>query len=335
MSPLYPTRQLGRNVPMVSAIGVGTMGLGGAFYGSADEDSVLGMLSHVADSGITFWDTADVYGASEAIIGKWFKTTGRRGEIFLSTKFGAKDPTENAENIWRPTKQLQASLALLDPNPDDAGEVKPHKIHIDLYFQHRVDPDVPIERKNIPLRPFTETGEIGYLGLSDCGIDVLRPKPFLAREIGVGIILYSPLGRDFEATDVCLFMPRFDEANFAANLKLVRNFESLAVKYSATSTQIALSWILAAYPDFVPIPGMQDAVRIQENAMAAQIALFQDDLRAIGQAVRNEYARGTRLPTGFTSSACSAKVEPIFLDPSSMSRIGLYFVFWPLESPLE
>ncbi|KAJ7455722.1 NADP-dependent oxidoreductase domain-containing protein [Mycena latifolia] len=124
MSTPYPTRQLGRNGSAVSAIGLGAMGLGGAFYGTADESSVLQMLTRAADSGVAFWDTADVYSASEATIGKWFRHTGRRAEIFLSTKFGAKDLTENAEDIWRPNSQpsyikwrLESSLALLDPNP--------------------------------------------------------------------------------------------------------------------------------------------------------------------------------------------------------------------------
>ncbi|KAJ6531385.1 NADP-dependent oxidoreductase domain-containing protein [Mycena vulgaris] len=348
----FPTRQLGRGGPRVSAMGLGAMGLGGAFYGGADEGGVLEMLTRAADSGVTFWDTADVYGASEATIGKWFRSTGRRGEIFLSTKFGAKDLTDNAENIWRPNsqpsyikKRLESSPALLDSNPEETDKAKAVQSHIDLYFQHRIDPDTPIELVMETLRPFIESGQVKYLGLSDCGIDVLRRakavptvgekvvavqvefSPFeleietsgfvaQARDLGVTIIPYSPLGRgmisgqyksraDFEPTDVRLFMPRFSEENFAANLKLVHEFEAVAKKYNATSTQVALAWILTAYPDFIPIPGTRNAARVEENAKAVSIELSADDLKAIETAVRNADIQGERLPAGFVTPSTS------------------------------
>ncbi|KAJ7095553.1 NADP-dependent oxidoreductase domain-containing protein [Mycena epipterygia] len=338
MSEPYPTRQLG----------LGAMGLGGAFYGSADEESVLQMLTRAADSGITFWDTSDVYGASEATIGKWFRATGRRDEIFLSTKFGAKDLTENAENIWRPNsqpsyikKRLESSLALLSPNAEGTDAAKGAKNRIDIYFQHRVDPDTPIELVMETLRPYVERGEVGYLGLSDCGIDVLRRakavpgvgekvvavqvefSPFdlevetsgfvaQAREIGVTIIPYSPLGRgeyksraDFETGDVRLFMPRFSEENFSGNIKLVTAFEAVAAKYNATPTQLTLAWILTAYPDFVPIPGTRNAARVEENAKAAKIQLSKEDVQRIETAIRNADVQGGSLPAGFTTSTTS------------------------------
>ncbi|KAJ7509056.1 NADP-dependent oxidoreductase domain-containing protein [Mycena galericulata] len=348
----YPTRKLGRNGPTVSAIGLGAMGLGGAYYGSSDEGSVLEMLTRAADSGITFWDTADIYGASEATIGKWFRTTGRRGEIFLSTKFGGKDLTENAENIWRPNsqpsyikKRLETSLALLDPNSEGTESSQRVKSHIDLYFQHRVDPDTPIELVMETLRPYIESGDVGYLGLSDCGIDVLRRakavpgvgeklvavqvefSPFelevetsgfvaQARELGVTIIPYSPLGRgmisgqyrsrgDFEPADIRLFMPRFSEENFGANLKLVDAFQEIATKYNATSTQIALAWILTAYPDFVPIPGTRNAARVEGNAKSAKLQLSKEDVECIHAAVHKADVQGARLPAGFTSATVS------------------------------
>ncbi|KAJ7447295.1 NADP-dependent oxidoreductase domain-containing protein [Mycena galericulata] len=353
----YPTRQLGRNGPTVSALGLGAMGLGGAFYGAADEAGVLEMLTRAADSGITFWDTADVYGLSETTIGKWFRQTGRREEIFLSSKFGAKDLTEGAENIWRPNsqpsyikKRLETSLALLDPNPEGTSDAaKRVKSHINLYFQHRVDPDTPIELVMETLRPFVESGQIGYLGLSDCGIEVLRRakkvpgvgdklvavqvefSPFelevessgfvaQARELGVSIIPYSPLGRgmisgryksraDFEPADVRLFMPRFAEENFSANLKLVGEFEAVAAKYDATSAQIALAWILTTYPDFVAIPGTRNAARVEENAKAATLKLSEEDLKRIDTAVHNADVKGGRLPAGFVSATSTISVD--------------------------
>ncbi|KAJ6507103.1 NADP-dependent oxidoreductase domain-containing protein [Mycena vulgaris] len=302
---------------------------------------MLRILTRTADSGVTFGDTADVYGASEATIGKWFRSTGRRGEIFLSTKFGAKDLTENAENIWRPNsqpsyikKKLESSLTLLNPNPEGADKAKAVQSHINLYFQHRADPDTPIELVMETLRPFIESGQVGYVGLSDCGIDVLRRakavptvgekvvavqvefSPFeletetsgfvaQARDLGVTIISHSPLGRayryrryksraDFEPTD-----------NFAANLKLVHEFEAVAKKYKATSTQVALAWILTAYPDFIPIPGTRNAARVKENAKAVSIELSTDDLKAIETAVRNADIHGERLPAGFVTPSTS------------------------------
>ncbi|KAJ7191715.1 NADP-dependent oxidoreductase domain-containing protein, partial [Mycena pura] len=352
----YPTRQLGRNGPTVSAIGLGAMGLGGAFYGAADEGRVLEMLSRAADKGVTFWDTSDVYGDSEATIGKWFRSTGRRAEIFLSTKFGGKDLTENAENIWRPNsqpsyikKQLETSLALMNANPEGTDETKRVKGHIDLYFQHRVDPDTPIELVMETLRPFVENGQVRYLGLSDCGIEVLRRakavpgvgekvvavqvefSPFelevetsgfvtQARELGVAIIPYSPLGRgmitgqyksraNFEPADIRLFMPRFSEENFPANLKLVHEFEAVAAKYNATPAQIALAWILIGYPDFVPIPGTRNAARVEENSKAAGLKLSEEDMKRINTAVHNADVKGGRLPAGFAASTTSIRMD--------------------------
>ncbi|KAJ7901512.1 NADP-dependent oxidoreductase domain-containing protein [Mycena leptocephala] len=361
----FPTRQLGRGGPKVGALGLRAMGLGGEFYGGADEKGVLEMLSRAADSGINFWDTADVYGASEATIGQWFRSTGRRGEIFLSTKFGGKDLTENGEDIWRPNsqpsyieKQLQKSLALLDPNPDGTDEAGRVKSSINLYFQHRVNPDTPIEVVMETLRPFIENGQVEYLGLSDCGIDELRRakavplvgekvvavqvefSPFDlesetsefvsgARELGLTIIPYSTWTQfagsiiwpatkaycshryksraDFEPSDVRLFMPRFDEANFAANLNLVHEFEAFAKKYNATSTQVALAWILGSYPDFIPIPGTRSAVRVEENARALDLKLSAEDLK--GLAVRTADVKGGKLPPGFVTHTSSVSMS--------------------------
>ncbi|KAJ6544989.1 NADP-dependent oxidoreductase domain-containing protein [Mycena vulgaris] len=349
MSSTYPTRQLGRNGPTVSAIGLGAMGLGGHYYGGADEDSVMQMLTSAANTGVTFWDTADAYGDSEGTIGKWFKATGRRSEIFLSTKFGGKNLSENVENPFKPNsrpsyikKRIACSLSFLDPNPEGTEEAKRTKSYIDLYFQHRVDPETPIEVVLETLRPFIEAGDIKYLGLSDCGIEMLRRakavpgvgkkviavqvefSPFeleietsgfvaQARELGVAIIPYSPLGRgmisgryqsraDFEKEDIRLFMPRFDEANFAANLKLVDKFKVVAKKYDATPAQMALAWILTAYPDFVPIPGTRSAARLRENAKAAMIKLSDEDLKGIEETVRTADVKGAKIPSAFVSA---------------------------------
>ncbi|KAJ7472729.1 NADP-dependent oxidoreductase domain-containing protein [Mycena latifolia] len=160
MSTVYPTRQLGRNGPTVSAMGLGAMGklqksrvpssshlhptgLGGLFYGGADENSVLEMLTRAANCGVTFWDTADAYGDSEETIGKWFKKTGRRSEFFYQPSL--EERTSRKIQPSHVKKRIASSLSLLDPNPHGAEKASRSKSYIDLYFQHRVDPDTPIE----------------------------------------------------------------------------------------------------------------------------------------------------------------------------------------------
>jgi aryl-alcohol dehydrogenase-like predicted oxidoreductase len=213
----YPTRQLGRNGPFVSAIGFGAMGVG-AFYGESDENNTQATLTRAADRGVTFWDTSDYYGTSETSIGSWFSKTGRRSEIFLATKFGGRDERpggDKSKPLSKPSyilHQLQASLKALQTD------------YIDLYYQHRVDHDVPIEVVMETLRPAVENGTIKYLGLSECSLDTLRRakavpgigekviaaqmefSPFelylektgfaaAAKELGVAIVAYSPLCR--------------------------------------------------------------------------------------------------------------------------------------------
>ncbi|KAJ7938319.1 NADP-dependent oxidoreductase domain-containing protein [Mycena leptocephala] len=335
MSKSFPTRKLGLNGPSVSAIGLGAAGISGVLYGKANKLETFEMLSYAANRGLTFWDTADYYGASEGIIGDWFAATGRRSEIFLASKFGAADLREG------PTKgkvcsepsyvkqALQRSLKMLQTD------------HIDLYYQHRVDPAVPIEVVLEALRPFVEGGQIKWLGLSECSAATLRRakavpgigekivavqlefSPFelaietsgfldAANELGVAVVAYSPLGRglitgryrspdDFEAGDVRRRLPRFSSENFPRNLALVAHFEALGAKYSASPSQIALAWILAQHPSFVPIPGTRAVARLEENAHSAEITLSPEDVAAIRTLVEEADVHGARhmtLPQG-------------------------------------
>ncbi|KAF8064099.1 NADP-dependent oxidoreductase domain-containing protein [Lyophyllum atratum] len=332
MSPKYiPTRKLGKNGPEVSAIGLGAMGMG-AFYGKSDDEESLQTLTCAADRGMTFWDTADIYGTSEVLLGKWFAQTGRRSEIFLATKFGARDLSEGGDDLKPNSKpayirsQFQKSLEKLQTD------------YVDLYYQHRVDPKVPIEIVLEALRPFVESGQIKWIGLSEPSIATLRRakavqgvgekvvaaqmefSPFelyvektgfadAINEFGIGIVAYSPLARglvtgrfsspaDFEESDFRRIDPRFSEENFPKNLKVVEQLQTMCEKYNATSAQIALAWILAEHPNFIPIPGIRNVARLEENARGAEIELSVEDVKAIRAVVESAQVAGERYPVG-------------------------------------
>jgi len=308
------------------------MGIG-AYYGTTNEDEAMATLTRAADLGVTFWDTADVYGGSESTIGKWFTATGRRSEVFLATKSGAADftpgltthrfnskPSHMRSRIENSLKELQTD-------------------YIDLYYQHRVDHDVPIEIVLETLRPYVEKGTICYVGLSEASIDVLKRarnvpgigekviavqmefSPFelaieetgllkTARELGVSVVAYSPLGRgmmsgkyksraDFEPTDLRQHIPRFSDENFPHNLTLVTKFQAVAEKYNATSSQITLAWILTRHLDMIPIPGSRTIARLEENSSSAHIEPKPEDTKVLDDAVAAAEVRGARKPHMF------------------------------------
>ncbi|KLO06560.1 Aldo/keto reductase [Schizopora paradoxa] len=310
-----PTRQLGTNGPHVSAIGLGTMGIG-AFYGSTDHNAANEALTYAADHGVTFWDCADVYGDTEEVLGRWFTSTGRRSEIFLATKFGAWDPEAKfAPPYTSVSKPSYVKYAVERSLKNLQTE------YIDLYYQHRVDPNVPIEVVLEALRPYVESGKIKWLGLSECAPETLRRaknvkglgekiiavqdefSPFslhverdgfvdVCKELGVSIVAYSPLGRgmvsgryrsraDFGEGDFRLTLPRFSEENFPKNLTLVDGIKAIAEKYKATTSQVTLAWILAEHPTFVPIPGSRSKERVEENAKGALLKLAAEDVKEI------------------------------------------------------
>ncbi|KAG6902935.1 hypothetical protein C0995_009327 [Termitomyces sp. Mi166 len=322
-----PTRQLGKDGPMVSAIGLGAMGMG-AFYGKSDEMECFKTLTYAANRGVTFWDTADMYGDSEKVLGKWFAQTGRRSEIFLATKFGAVDldsgdwskPNSKPAYIRR---RLENSLVDLQTN------------YIDLYYQHRVDPEVPIEVVLETLRPFLEAGTIKWIGLSEVSVATLKRakavkgigekvivaqmeySPFelyieknglvdAIKEAGMAVVAYSPLARglvtgrfrspkDFEEGDIRLTRPKFSAENFPKNLKVVDELQKIASKRGVTSSQITLAWILAEHPNFVPIPGSRNVNRLEENAHSAEITLSKEDVDAIRAVVESAEIVGGRV----------------------------------------
>ncbi|TRM64232.1 NADP-dependent oxidoreductase domain-containing protein [Schizophyllum amplum] len=324
----YPQRRLGANGPMVSAIGYGAMGLG-AFYGTSNETEAFNTLTYCADRGLTFWDTAEIYGSSEATIGKWFATTGRRADIFLATKWsGTLTYCDSRPSTLQ--RQIEQAFAHLQTN------------YIDLFYQHRVDPQVPIEVVMETFRPYIESGRIKYIGLSECSKDVLKRakavngmgdkvvcaqmeySPFeteiekdgfidYARSLGVSVVAYSPLGRgmisgkyrsvdDFPEGDIRRLLPRFSAENFPKNLELMEKFREVARMHGATPAQIALAWILAEHPDMIPIPGSRGIERTEENARGAEITLNGDERTALRDAVDNAAVAGGRMPAEWVST---------------------------------
>lgn len=272
----YPQRKLGDTT--VSAQGLGCMGMSMAYtsYGGYDDEESAKCLTRAADLGITFWDTSDVYGphTNEKLIGKWFKDTGRRSEIFLATKFANYFQDGQLLQRGDPEYVKQSCAASLERLGTD---------YIDLYYQHRVDTKVPIEETVKAMVELKNEGKIRYLGLSECSAQTLRRahavhpiaaaqmeySPFAleieseqteflktARELGVKIVAYSPLGRgflthtiksrdDIEANDSRASHPRFSKEHFPENLKLVETLSAIAKQKGSTPGQLVLAWVLA------------------------------------------------------------------------------------------
>jgi len=320
------TRTLGRNGPTVSALGLGCMGLS-AFYGNHVDDAAAMALIHQAlDWGVTLLDTADMYGphTNEELLARALK--GRREQAFIATKFGIvlnpSDPMARGVN-GRPEyvqTACEASLKRLDIEC------------IDLYYQHRVDPTVPIEDTVGAMARLVEQGKVRYLGLSEAAPDTIRRAhaihPLTAvqseyslwsremedngvlatvRELGIGFVPYAPLGRgfltgaipspdDFEADDYRRTSPRFQGENFAHNLALVEHIKQMAADKGISAGQLALAWVLAQGDDLVPIPGTRRPARLRENLDALDIALTTDELARINAIFPQGAASGARYP---------------------------------------
>jgi aryl-alcohol dehydrogenase-like predicted oxidoreductase len=322
MQTSIPRRQLGREL-QVSAIGLGCMGMSD-FYGPADEATSLEVVNHAIDIGIDFLDTADIYGqgANERLLAKVLNT--RRDEVVLATKFG-NVRNEKGEFVGVDgraeyvTAACEASLQRLGID------------RIDLYYQHRVDPKVPIEETVGAMARLVEAGKVRYLGLSEASASTVRRAaqvhPIAAlqteyslwsrdvedevlptcRDLGVGFVPYSPLGRGFltgaiQSTaelapdDWRRRNPRFADENIDNNRRLVDAVSEIAREHGCTPAQLALAWLLHQGDDIVPIPGTRKISRLDENAAATRISLSDDELQRIETVLSEIPVAGTRYP---------------------------------------
>jgi aryl-alcohol dehydrogenase-like predicted oxidoreductase len=321
------TRTLGNSGLSVSAIGLGCMGMS-EFYGATNEAESIATLERSIEIGVTFWDTADMYGSgeNEKLLAKVLKT--RRNEVTLATKFGNVRGEGGAflGINGRPEYVRQAA---------DASLQRLGVEQIDLYYQHRVDPNVPIEETVGAMAELVREGKVKALGLSEASASTIRRAvkvhPIAAlqteyslwtrdveneilptlRELGIALVAYSPLGRgfltgrfrgvnDLAADDWRRYNPRFQAENFDANLVLADRITEAAAAKGCTPAQLALAWLLAQGADIIPIPGTRKISRLEENAAAVDIVLTKDEAKALSEQVPQP--SGERYPAASMAS---------------------------------
>lgn len=315
-------RILGRGGPSVPAIGLGCMSLSGV-YGDADDAQSVALVRQAVDLGVTHLDSSDMYGwgHNERVLGQALK--GIRQQVFLATKFGQTQNPGGPNGVNGRPDYVQAAC--------EASLQRLGVEVIDLYYQHRVDPDVPIEETVGAMGRLVEQGKVRFLGLSEAAPETIRrghaTHPIAAvqteysllyreeaeatravtRPLGIAFVAYSPLGRGFLTGTFTEFAqvdgrraahPRFQEANFAQNRALVARIEAIAAEKGCTPAQLTLAWLLAQGEDVVAIPGTRRLDRVRENIGALDVALGAEEVARIDAAVPKGAAAGTRYPAG-------------------------------------
>ncbi|KAF2872429.1 aldo/keto reductase [Massariosphaeria phaeospora] len=323
-----PTAALGRNGPQVTRLGFGLMGLSMAYGPVPADPERLALLDRAYELGERHWDTADLYGDNEDLLGKWFAANpDKRSDIFLATKFA--------------NKMLPDGSITIDSSPDYTKAACEKSLKrlglptIDLFYVHRVDYKTPIEKTMQALVELKNEGKIRYIGLSEVSSSTLRRahavhpvtavqfeySPFsleienesgtnllaTARELGVAIVAYSPLGRgfftgalrspeNFAADDFRRMLPRFNEENFPKNLKLVDQMKEIAQKKGVTVGQLTLAWLMALGEDIFPIPGTTRLERLEENVASTKVELSEAEVKEIRKLLDVFEEAGTRYP---------------------------------------
>jgi aryl-alcohol dehydrogenase-like predicted oxidoreductase len=323
MTTTLPTRQLGKSGPKVSAIGLGCMSLSGVYGASTDENGIA-VIRHALDRGIDFLDTADMYGwgHNETVVGRALK--GRRDGVVLATKFGQTQGEGGKNGVnGKPEYVIEACEASLKRLGVET---------IDLYYVHRIDPNVPIEDTVGAMARLVQQGKVRHLGLCEAKPETVRrahkTHPLAAlqteysllyreeaeesllttRELGIAFVAYSPLGRslltggvqsaDDVANDRRKDHPRFAADNLARNRELVGHLEVLAQEKGCKPSQVALAWVLAQGQDIIPIPGTKQVARVDENLGAVEISLSAAEVARLSALFPKGAASGTRYPAG-------------------------------------
>ena len=319
-------RKLGRSNLEVSAIGLGCMGMSYGYGPAADKKEMISMIRSAVERGVTLFDTAEVYGpfTNEELVGEALAPL--RSQVVIATKFG-----------WKIDPQAERGLAGLDSRPEHIkqvveGSLKRLKVDvIDLFYQHRVDPNVPIEDVAGAVKELIQEGKVKHFGLSEAGVQTIRRahkvQPVTAlqseyslwwrepeaevlamlEELGIGFVPFSPLGKGFltgkinedtkfDKSDFRNIVPRFTPESRKANQALVGLLGKFAAQKKATPAQIALAWLLAQKPWIVPIPGTTKLARLEENIGAVAVELTPDDLREIASAASKITVQGARYP---------------------------------------